>query len=1044
MTVHRIVSKALVFMLSASWLLSGGLGAQTTRGVLQGRVTDQTGAVLPAATVTVTRLDTGISAIATTNAEGYYVVPSLLPGRYSVRVEKQGFQTKLIQPIELNVDGRVSVDVSLAVRGTEEVVTITSEGPLVEPNSASLGQVVKQQAVQDLPLNGRNFLQLALLSAGAAPLGAVSDTAGFDRPSVNISGGREASNQFTIDGVFNNAVHMEGLNIQLSVDAIQEFKVQRNTFSAEFGQGTAVINVASRTGGNQFHGTAYEFLRNDVLDARQFFDTSVPPFRQNQYGFSVSGPIVKDRTFFFVNYEGFRRRRANTIIATLPTQSELSGIFSSPVKDPVTGKPFDGNTVPPDRISPLSKRVIALLPKLSAGGANNYRTTRSEKNDFDQFTVRIDHRFSTKDAIFARYTFLDSTLFNPGIIDMSGVAITDRPQNVGVQWTHTVSPNLLNEARIGFNRNLQNRLQEGAYGQDLLQQRNVSSNPVVFGLPAVNMVGYSVLAFTPTYPEIVGGNTMQYDDVLTWVHNQHTLKVGADYRNVQFPHTPALFARGYYVFQGLATGNPVADFLLGNPFVTLGAGKVATAYASIPNFSVFVQDDWKLSPRFTLNLGLRYERIGAVTDRFRGYFSTFDEATGKFVAGKDVEAQGLVNPDNNDFSPRFGFAWQPFANARTVIRGGYGVYYDVKPINERQFGLGVELGWQQIVDISPLLGVPPAVVWDKLFPDAPAQGIGVLADDPRARTPYVQQYNLSIQHELGWNLLVEAAYAGSLGRKLNTRIDINQARLPSYPEEPLPPRRPWPDVASIWMAKDIATSNYNALQLRMEKRFSQNLYWLSAYTYSKSMDTGSVNLDSPQDAHNLLANYGPSVFDQRHRFVLSSIYQLPFGAGQKYLSNTGAAGSTLLSGWQVNAIVTFAGGNPLSVQAAGDRTQTGCQGCVQRANVVGSAPANLPSSQRTVQRWFNTAAFQAAPLGTFGNAGRNTIVGPGTNNFDLSLIKDTRLGEGKSLQFRAEFFNAFNHPQFFLPNGDPTSQAFGQITAARPAREIQFGLKFIF
>jgi len=1020
--------------------------AQTTRGSILGTVIDPAGAVISDASITLTQIETGFTRKVVTNSDGNYIVTSLLPGKYNIQAEKAGFQTKVINEVELNVEGRVQVDISLSVRSTEAKVEITSDAPLVESSSPSLGQVINNKAVEELPLNGRNFLQLVLLSAGSAPLGSRSDTAGFNRPSVNISGGRESSNQFTIDGAFNNAIHFGGLNLQLSVDAIQEFKVQRNTFNAEFGQGTANVNVASKTGTNQIHGSIFEFLRNDVLDARQYFDGTVPPFRQNQFGASVGGPIIKDKTFFFGNYEGFRKRRANTILATLPTAKQLSGDFSGEalIRDPLTGLPFTGNVIPAGRISALTKRIIPLLPQLSVGGLNNFRTAPSSINDFDQFTLRGDHRFSPSDSIFARYSWMDIEIFNPGITSLSGSGVTDRAHNAAVQWIHTFTPSVLNEFRLGFNRNLQNRLQEGAGGENILQFRNTVNDPINAGIPIIALARFTAFGSPPTNPEIVGGNVYQMDDTLTWVRGNHALKFGVDYRHVHFPHTPGLFTRGQFVFQGLVTGNPVADFLLGNPFVTLGAGKVATAFATIPHFNWFAQDDWKVSPRLTLNFGLRYERIGAVTDRYRGHFSTFDEITGRLVTGDDLERLGLVNPDNNDFSPRFGFAWQPFGKAHTVVRGGYGVYYDVKPINERQFGLGIDLAWQQLVDIAPILGLPPAVQWDNLFPASAGAGLGILADDPRARTPYVQQYSLGIQRELPGHFLLEAAYVGSVGRKLNIRVDINQARLPMTPVEPLAQRRPYPTFGSIWTDKNIAISNYNSFQLRVEKRFSHNLYMLGVYTYSKSLDTGSLSVDSPQDRQNIRAEYGLSVFDQRQRFIFSSIYQLPFGKGQKYVGSAGGFPAALISGWQFTSIIAFASGNPLTIAAPGSLTNTGCLGCVQRANLVGPNNGNLAASERRVDRWFNTSAFAPALLNTFGNSGRNIVIGPGVNNFDLSLIKDTKVSEGKTLQFRTEFFNAFNHTQFFDPVTDITSPDFGRIKLARPAREIQFALKLIF
>jgi TonB-dependent receptor-like protein len=527
------------------------------------------------------------------------------------------------------------------------------------------------------------------------------------------------------------------------------------------------------------------------------------------------------------------------------------------------------------------------------------------------------------------------------------------------------------------------------------------------------------------------------------------LKFGGGFRNLQQPHVPVLFGRGQFVFQGFATGNAVADFLLGNPFLSIGAGKRPISYMSFHYYDAFMQDDWKVAPRLTLNFGLRYERVGVVTDRYRGRLGVFNEATGQVVTGTNVDQAGLVNPDNLGFQPRFGFSWQPFSTPQTVIRGGYGVYNDVKVINERNFSLGTELGWQQIVDVNPLLGQPPGVSWDNLFPVAPTVGVGILSDDPFARDPYVQMWSLGIQRELPFDAVLEVGYVGQAGHKLSTRLDINQARLPSVPNEPLPPRRPYPTQGSVLMSKNLANSNYNGLQIRFEKRYSHNLSFLSAYTFSKSFDNASSTCDvtscnSAQNNRDLGAEYGPSSFDQRHRFVFSPIYLFPFGSGQRYLSNLPRGVNAVVKGWQASTIVTFASGTPFPVQVTGvDRTQTGTfGGGKQYANCVG--PGMLPSGDRTVERDFNTSAFQVAPLGTWGNCGRDILTSRGTNNWDISLLKDTVLTEKTTLQFRTEFFNTWNHPQFGIPVFDPTSQAFGRITSVRPAREIQFALKLLF
>lgn len=1036
--------QALALLLVIWGLVMQPAWSQTTKGTIFGTVTDVTGAVLPQATVTVTAVDTGATRTVTSGDDGSYVVPLLLPGKYEIKAEKEGFAALTVE-VQVAVDARQQADLRLSVAGSTEQVTVTEVAPLVESGSSTVGQVIDDKTITEMPLNGRNFLQLVLLSAGASPLGPVSDAASFGRPSVNIAGGREASNQFTIDGVFNNAVHFEGLNLQPNIDTIQEFKVQRNTFSAEYGHGTAIVNVATKGGSNQLHFTLYEFLRNDVLDAKQYFDTEKPPFRQNQFGGVVSGPIFKNKTFFLLSYEGFRMRRNITVRGTLPTAAMLAGDFSGlpPVIDPLTGVQFPGNQIPSARFSAVTQNILPLMPQIAAGGALNYSAAPGFMNDSNQYSMRLDHQFSERDTIFARYTLGDAFVYNPGLIPHSGTTVTDTPRNLGIHWTHVFRSNLLNEARFGFNRNLQQRLQDGQNDPALnvlAPQQNIVGAPENYGLPNINLAGYSAFGTPITFPEVVGGNTFQVDDSLSWVKGQHTFKFGVDFRNTQFPHTPYAFSRGLYIFQGLATGNPVADFLLGHPFIAFGAGNGPSAFMSMKGISFYAQDDWRITPTFTLNYGVRYERLSAISDRTRGRLAVFDPRNGVVVPSDQVENQGLVNPDNNNIAPRIGFAWNPWD--KTVIRGGFGIYYDVKPINEYNFSLGTELAFQQIVDIFPLLGLPPSVNWDNLFPASPGVGLGILSDNPFARVPQVRSYSLGIQRELPMDMLVEVLYAGSAGRKLNRRIDANQARLGP---EPLQDRRPYPLLGSVALVSDRAYSNYDSLQLRVEKRWTKSLFFLGAYTWSHSRDTSSNNPEMPQDSHAPeSAEYGNSTFDQRHRFVFSSTWALPFGHGQRFDPDNSVL-EHIMGGWQFNSIVTLASGNPFTVAAGGDRSNTGAfGGGVQRANYTGTGDGSLPGDERTADRWFDTSAFVVAPLGTFGNVGRNTLVGPGTTNFDLSLSKIFSLTERGKLEFRTEFFNAFNKAQFLIPIADPTSPAFGQVSGVRNAREIQFGLKLTF
>ncbi|MBZ5653578.1 MAG: carboxypeptidase regulatory-like domain-containing protein [Acidobacteriia bacterium] len=873
---RRVLERALSLCAGLALLVPVGF-AQTTKGTIFGTATDSSGAVVPGTTVTVTSVTTDETRVVTTGTDGRYVFPALFPGKYRVRGEKEGFAAAVVDTVDVTVDSRQQVDLHLVVAGTKETISVTGEAPLIETGSNAVGQVINQKTIVDMPLNGRNFLQLVLLSAGASPLSPASDSASFGRPSVNISGGREASNQFTVDGVFNNVVHFEGLNIQPNVDTIEEFKVQRNTFNAEFGYGTAVVNVATKSGGNDIHVSAYEFLRNDVLDAKQYFDTKKPPFRQNQYGVVMSGPIIKKRTFFLFSYEGFRSRRNNTLRGNLPNAKLLSGDFSGlpALKDPANNNaPFAGNQIPSSRFSAITQSILPLLPKIASGGTVNYTTAPSFKSDYDQYSIRIDHRFADRDNVFARWTWAQTEQHSPGLIDKTGTTSGDTPKNGGIQWTHTFKPTLLNEARIGLNRNLQVRTQDGTGDPALFVLKpmtNIVATPLNFGLPIVGMAGFSAFGTPPTFPEIVGGTTFQYDESLTWVKGRHTFKTGIDFRNTQFPHTPYLFSRGQYVFQGLATGNPVADFLLGYPFVSLGDGRGPSAFLSGKGLATFFQDDWQVRNGLTISYGLRYERLSALADRTRGRLPVFDTRTGELVAPGQVEAKGLVNPDNRDFAPRVGMAWQPFKNHHTVVRGGYGIYYDIEPVNEKNFGLGTEIAFQQIVDAAPLQGKPAAVNWDKLFPGVPTPGsAGVLFTDPFSKTPRVQAYSFGVEHQLFGNTMFEVTYAGQTGRRLNRRLDLNQARLPAFAGEDLTSRRPFPKYGPFTDAINRAYSNYDSLQARVEHRFSKGLYLLGAYTWSRSSDTASYNGNTASNAHAPeSAEYGLSDFDQRQRFVFS-------------------------------------------------------------------------------------------------------------------------------------------------------------------------------
>ncbi len=1054
MRIHPRYLISTVALLVWAWGLGLPTWAQTTRGTITGTVTDASGAVVPGAKITVTQIDTGYTYTTTTSNEANYVVPNLFPARYRVEAEMQGFEKTVIEPLQLHANETLAVNPVLKVGAVTQEIQVTSRGPLVQTATATISQVVDSQQVTDLPLNGRDFISLTFLTPGTnANLG--GGDAGSN--TVAISGSRPESNQFTLDGVNNGDIGFNAINAQISIDAISEVSTQRNTYSAESGLGIAQISVASKSGTNVFHGDVYEFLRNSALDARGFFDPVKFPFRQNQFGGSFGGPIIRDKTFVFFNYEGFRSIQSMEGPAAFwPTGTMMSGQFDHAITDPLTGQPFPGNQIPTTRFSPLTQRLLSsgLLPSTTTG---TVQIPVSTPNDWDQWTLRIDHRLSAKDQIFGRITAYPSlSIFVLGIpftgFTNEGLDYANAPINGTLQWTHDFSPQFLNELKFGYNRSHVEWDQTGARGKNLLQQANINANPLTFGPPQILMTGYTQFTSAISGPLIQGANNFEYRDNLTWVRGAHTLKFGGSFRDIQEPATATLFARGDYTFTGLVAGDPVADFLLGIPTISVGAGQAATVYNSWHLYNGFAQDDWKVAHRLTLNLGLRYDLLTTAQDRYRGRVPVFDPRApgGAIVSGAaNIEKAGLVNPDYTGIQPRIGFAWQPFGNSNTVVRGGVGRFKDLRPFNERAFNVGTLFNVQAAI-LTP---------WDDLWSATPPfPPLVLISDNPFAKDPYVDQWSFGIQRSLPSDSVLEVMYVGSRGHRLEERIDANQAMLPplvnGVPDltSPLGPRRPYPDFGSILQTTDIANSTYNALQVRFEKRYSHGLALIASYAYSKSLDTASSSCDSSQcnavqNIRDLRAEYGPSSFDQTQHLVLSPIYILPFGKGQRYLSSLPSAANMLVSGWEASAIANFASGSPFTLAVVGgDREDVGAfGGGIQRANCL--ANPTLPKGQRTLAQYFNTSVAPAAPLGTYGTCSRDNLTGPGFNNWDIALLKNSAITERLKLQFRAEFFDAFNRPTFAAPNTDPTVPGYGAITSTNAnaiPREIQFALKLLF
>ncbi|MEO8131029.1 MAG: TonB-dependent receptor, partial [Bryobacteraceae bacterium] len=785
------------------------------------------------------------------------------------------------------------------------------------------------------------------------------------------------------------------------------------------------------------------------------------PFRQNQYGVTFGGPAIRNKLFFFFDWESLRSRKSNTINALLPTPAMLSGDFTGQkaLIDPATGAPFPNNVIPPNRISAVSKNFQKYMPAPNAVGSRNYVIAKSTVRDDDQGGGRVDYQLSSSDSIFGRYSDFRSSLYRPGTGILAGSVFPYEGQNAVLQHTHVFSPALLNVFKVGFNHaRVFNSWESTPTSVANEIGLHINQTPAEYGVPAVGLSGGFYGGGGATVNQGGLDHLWQFSDTLSYVRGKHNLKFGTDIRLVRFDLRLGLSNNGSFTFDGRYTGSSVGDFLLGNFSAATAQIGLGVGHFRSHSYNFFLTDDYKITSKLTLNLGLRYEYDSpfAERDHKEGYFDT---SKGAFVVGiaqdqspikRDIPGviynpqlqPGIWSPDRNNFAPRIGLAYR--INEKTVLRSGYGMFYTKTQGNELQFKVNAP----PLVFAASLTGSPtvPNYSWDRdAFPDpaSPTFPVGTLSPfsvDPRDRTPYLHQWNFGIERQLASNLLLEVAYVASKGTKLAERVNINQGYLPADPKNisPLVSRRPFPGFGDILSANWQENSNYNALQSRLERRFASGFTFLASYTYGHSIDTASRGSGGSwhQNAHSLRTDRGNSDFDVRHRFVASGLYQLPFKTPGHAILNR------VVSGWAVNAILTLQTGNYFSVTVNGDRANVGGFP-FQRANA--SCDGNLPRGERTIDRWYNVSCFSTTTPGTFGNSGRNIIEIPGLNNLDTALVKDTPIRESISLQFRAEFFNFLNHAQFNQPdlsidNGATT----GQIRSARDARISQLALKLIF
>jgi len=1092
--LSRCISSLLffVFLFGSAF----AVGAQQETAKLTGEVKDSSGALVAGAHITVTNVRTNISVNTETNDQGFYTVASLKPGDYSITVEKTGFSKTLHSGVTLQINQVARIDITLQTGQVTESVEIAGGAPLLESETSSRGSVIDQKKIVELPLNGRDYNQLALLSPGVFPGTPRLASVNF-KGVLNVNGNRTFNNVFLLDGVDNISYSnsFRGENVQLvqpSIEALQEFKIQTNAYSAEFGRSSgAVVNAVIKSGTNDIHGSLYEFIRNDALDANNFFSNALgapkPVRKRNQFGGSIGGPLVKNRTFWFADYEGLRDREGVPRVRLVPTAAQKAGLFSTAVFDPfAAGRPeFSKNAagqwvIPESRWDPVGRAIVALIPDPNVAGTNIFASTPVTTTRQDQFDVRIDHQISSNISLFGRYSFVDTNTFRPaplpglaeGSFNDAFGANLNRSQGMAIGLTWTFSPTFVGDFRFGWGRGnyFTNPPNFGVNGAEKVGLKNVPSDPaIVGGVPKVNIQGFDAVGRHTSTPQFQTPRTWNPRVTMSWNRGQHFFKFGGEFLHAQTKINDLNATIGRMNFEDRFTGRAVGDLLLGLPS-QLALTSFTVMDQGQDMYFFFLQDDYKPSSKLTLNLGLRYEFATPPRER-NNQFANFDPSTGQMVFAKDGSLfdRALIHPDFNNFAPRVGFAYT--LNSRMVVRGGYGVFYTHTVRQGREGLLGFNppflvdnllqtsvTGAAAVASAAPFRlvnGYPSGL----LNPSSLAPTILRRAQDAFQRTPYIQQYNVGIQYELTHDFVLDIAYVGNKGTKLNGFRNLNQrAVITNANGSQSAGARPFPAFGDIQWMENRVLSNFNSLQVRGEKRFSRGLSGLLSYTWGKALTEapdhistsgGGAGIDTgtfrePQNGNNLKAERGLAEFDIKHRFVASYIYELPFGHGRRWGSKWNKAADLVLGGWQVSGIHSIQSGLALTATLGGSSVLNIGGERRARPNVVGDP--NLSSSERTLQRWFNTDAFRAfspAPQ-AFGNAGVGIMRGPNYINFDFTLAKDFRVNERMRVQFRTEFFNAFNRANFGPPNIMRDSSGFGQILSASNARIIQFGLKLYY
>lgn len=1096
---------ALIRFLLPLCLILGAVSAhaQLDNGSITGTAHDATGAVVAGATVTIRNVATGVTSTLKTNQDGTYQALALIPGTYEVEVTAPGFGTTKQTGIEVHVKSRAQVDFDLKAGGQNDTVEVSAEVLGLQTQSADVGNVVSTQQINDLPLNARRYADLALLEPGIFKNPAVANNAP-DRFSSN--GNLETQNYFALDGVDNNSGStnlQEGSvqNVQPPPDAIQEFRVQTRTYSTEFGTSAgAVVNASTKSGTNKFHGSAWEYARNSVFDANSWANkhaaTIVPKgnFSQNQFGGTIGGPIRRDRLFFFGDYQGLRSTQQTTVYSVVPSAAMKAGNLSEVASfNPVGTLPgqtacITAKVVNPACIDPVARRIAALLPDpnniQSANGnwdgSNNYRFGYQLPQQVNSFDTRIDQKISEKHSIFGRYSLLQQHRQDPPwttnpVVGNGGFA-TDykiRNQGLALGWTTVFSSTAVNQARFGWSRDRAYStpigLSLGTSAAGDVGLTGVPVSPYSAGLPPLNISGgFRRIGVDLFRPQFQVAQVYQFLDTFTKLQGNHSLMFGYEYHRNTLTFLDLQAPQGYMSFSGLFTnsnGFGFADFLLGNVNQTI-YNSALVVHNFLYGNSFFAQDTWRATRNLTVTYGTRYELYSPMLNRTNSLSNFNASGAGSLTTatGGSWAQRALINPDKNNFAPRVGFSYQ--ATDRIVLRGGYGVFYQY--IN--RVGSEAQLAQNQpflkfVNDSRTTAGSTPVFFLQSGFPGqqyatatTPLYIQKSNWQDPNQRTSYVQQMSFGPQIQLPSNMVLETIWVGNFGHKMNRLRNANQGQITGFTGSTPNVVFPFANLNSgslhafLEKATNDGNTNYNGLVTSLRRPMKNGLAYQFSYTYAHAFSDYADNLtagSTPQNAYDYAHEYSQSPFDQRHRFIVNAQWKLPIGRNGLILNN-GGVGSTLLGGWQLNAIVSMEAGNPFNVTAT-DLTQTGGNHATYaNCNADGFSGASRDrlaiTTQAATGRYLNPASFSQPASGNFGTCRPRPYAGPGRHNEDLSLFKQFEFTDVKKLELRFEFFNALNHANLAAPAASiATPATFGKISGTvNNARQVQMAAKFYF